>query len=136
VDSVANMARPPDDNLTADARGELARARAEELQQRQADLVEGKPVTKLTAERAQRRAQSALDRAKSAHHDAGTRHEEAGRAHRRAAAAHEQAAMRPGDDSGDAHQTAAEHHRDEADRHDAAALEQFAAEDADARRSR
>jgi hypothetical protein len=42
--------------------------------------------------------------------------------------------MRAGDGSGDAHQQAAEHHRDEADRHDHAAVDETAAEEADARR--
>jgi hypothetical protein len=117
-----------------ETRGELARARAKELHQRQADLADGIPATAATAARAHRRAEEALERAESAHHAAAERHLEAGQAHRRAAAAHEEAALLAGNGSGDAHQDAAQQHRNEAEWHDAAAAEQSAAEELDKRR--
>ncbi|HZX54185.1 MAG TPA: hypothetical protein VFE86_05870 [Ilumatobacteraceae bacterium] len=116
------------------ARGDRARARAEELEQRRADLADGLPVTERAVEHAHQRAEEALKRAEEAHHASAQRHIDASRAHRRAAAAHEQAAMLAGDGPGEVYQDAAEHHRDEATRHERAALEQAAAEEADARR--
>jgi hypothetical protein len=134
---VDETAGGPDDNDGAAVeRGELARLRAEQLQERGRELTAGEPATARTAREAQDRAELALGRAKTAHHAAAGRHLDAGRAHRKAAAAHEQAALRAPENAADAHQSAAERHRDEADRHDAAAIEQFAAEDADRQRMR
>jgi hypothetical protein len=116
------------------ARGDRARARAKELEQRRADLADGLPVTEQAVKRAHHRAGEALKRAEEAHHASAQRHIDAGQAHRRAAAAHEQAAMLAGDDSGEAHQDAAEHHRDEATRHERAAVDEAAAGESDARR--
>jgi hypothetical protein len=123
----------PDDPPFA-ARGEVARARAKELEQRRADLANGLPVTGHSVQHAQLRAHEALKRAEEAHHASSQRHIDAGRAHRRAAATHEQAAMLADDGSGDSHQQAAEHHRDEAERHEQAAVDEAAAEELDARR--
>lgn len=137
VVKAANMAGEPlpdRDEPSFVSRGERARARAQELEERRADLANGLPVTEQAVQRAHLRAEEALKRAEEAHHASAQRHVDAGRAHRRAAAAHEQAAIRAGDGSGDAHQEAAEHHRDEADRHDHAAVDETAAEEADARR--
>jgi hypothetical protein len=106
---------------SASTRGEAARARADELRQRRADLVRGIPSTAQTAETARLRAQQSLERAESANRAAAARHTDAGQAHRAAAAVHEQAAIRAGDGSGEAHQDAAEKHRVAAAQHDAAA---------------
>ena len=125
-----------DNGGAAVERGELARARVEQLQKRRRELSAGEPANVRTASDAQDRAELALARAMTAHHAAAGRHLDAGRAHRKAAAAHEQAALRAGESAADAHQSAAERHRDEADHHDAAAIEQFAAEDADKQRMR
>jgi hypothetical protein len=110
----------------AAARGEAARRRAGQLQQRRAELASGAPANAETAERARLHAAESLERARRAHRDAAVRHLDAGAAHRRAAAVHEQAAMRAGDGDGEAHQDAAEAHRAEAARHDAAAIVQEA----------
>jgi hypothetical protein len=106
----------------AAVRGEAARKRAGELQQRRAELASGLPADAATAERARLRAVESLERARRAHRDAAERHLGAGQAHRRAAAVHEQAAMLAGDGEGEAHQDAAELHRAAADKHDAAAV--------------
>jgi hypothetical protein len=125
---------PEPEEVAFVARGERARARALELEQRRADLSDGLPVTGHSVERAKLRAHEALKRAEEAHHAASQRHVDAGRAHRRAAATHEQAAMFAGDVSGESHQQAAEHHRDEAQRHEQAAVDEAAAGELDARR--
>jgi hypothetical protein len=131
---MATESLPDDGDASFADRGDRARARAKELQERRADLAGGLPVTERAVEHAHQRAEEALKRAEEAHHASAQRHIDASRAHRRAAAAHEQAAMLADDGSGEVHQDAAEHHRDEATRHERAALEQAAAEEADARR--
>lgn len=103
-------------------RGEAARRRMGELQQRKAELAAGMPSSLETAEQARLHALESLVRAKKAHHDAAARHLDAGAAHRRAAASHEQAALLAGDGSADEHQDAAAFHRAEAEIHDAAAV--------------
>lgn len=102
-------------------RGEAARRRIGELQQRRAELAAGMPSSPETAEQARLRALESLERAMKAHHHAAARHLDAGAAHRRAAASHEQAALQAGDGSGEEHQDAAAVHRAEAAIHDAAA---------------
>jgi hypothetical protein len=131
---MATERMPDHDDASFASRGDRARARAEELEQRRADLADGLPVTEQAVKRAHQRDGEALKRAEEAHHASAQRHIDAGRAHRRAGAAHEQAAMLAGDSSDDAHQEAAEHHRDEATRHERAAVDEAAAEKADARR--
>jgi hypothetical protein len=131
---MATDARADREDASPEGRGERARARADELQQRRADLAGGQPSTAETVKRARLRADEALTRATAAHHASAQRHVDAGVAHRRAAAAHEQAAMSADDASGDSHQSAAERHRDEADRHEHAAVDEAMAEEADARR--
>jgi hypothetical protein len=131
---MATDPRPIREDALSGARGEQARARADELQQRRADLAKGQPSTEETVKRARLRAEEALARATAAHHASAKRHVDAGVAHRRAAAVHEQAAMLAADGSGDSHQSAAEHHRDEADRHEHAAVDEVEAGEADARR--
>jgi hypothetical protein len=128
----ATMATEPLPDFAA--RGDRARARAEELEQRRTELADGLPVTEQAVKQAHDRAGEALKRAEEAHYASAQRHIDAGRAHRSAAAAHEQAAMLAGDDSGEAHQAAAEHHRDEATRHERAAIDEAAAGESDARR--
>ena len=131
---MATDPRPNREDAPPGARGERARARVDELQQRLADLANGQRSNAETVKRAKLRADEALTRATAAHHAAARRHVDAGAAHRRAAAAHEQAAMQAGDRSGDSHQSAAERHRDEADRHEHAAVDETEAGEADARR--
>lgn len=133
---MASDPRPNREDASAGVRGEQARARADELQQRRADLADGHPSTDATVKRAQLRAKEALMRATAAHHSSAQRHVDAGEAHRRAAAAHEQAALLAGNRSGESHQSAAERHRDEADRHEHAAVDETMAGEADARRGR
>ena len=106
-------------------RGALARARADELRERSAELVAGIGATVQSVELARLRADQALDRSRNAHHAAADRHSDAGVAHRRAAAAHEQAVIHAcGGSDDDDHQDAAELHRDAARRQDAAATEE------------
>jgi hypothetical protein len=108
----------------AAARGEAARRRAGQLQQRRAELASGLPSDAASVERARLHVIESLERAQQAHRDAAARHLGAGEAHRRAAATHEQAAMLAGDGSGEAHQDAAESHRAAAAVHEAAAIVQ------------
>lgn len=112
------------ESVPVDDRGEAARQRADELQQRRADLEAGLPSTAETAETARLRAGESRARSQRAHHAAAQRHRDAGDSHRRSAAAHEQAAMRTGDAVTGAHQDAAERHRAAAAVHDAAAVDQ------------
>jgi hypothetical protein len=112
----------------AAARGESARRRIHELQQRRAELAAGMPCSPQTVEAARLHALDSLERVRQAHRDATARHLEAGAAHRRAAASHEQAALLADDDSGEQHQDAAAAHRAEAAVHDVAARKQQAAE--------
>jgi hypothetical protein len=114
----------------AAARGEAARRRISELQQRRAELAAGMPSSPYTAEKARLHALESLERVKKAHRDAAARHLDAGVAHRRAAASHEQAALRAGDNAGEAHQEAAAVHRAAAAVHDAAAVVEGDAETA------
>jgi hypothetical protein len=105
----------------AAARGEAARRRINELQQRRAELAAGMPSSPETAERARLHALESLERVRQAHRDASARHLDAGAAHRRAAASHEQAALVARDRAGEDHQDAAAVHRAAAAIHDAAA---------------
>jgi len=70
----------------AAARGEAARRRAGQLQQRRAELASGLPSDAETAERARTHALESMERAKRAHRDAAE-------VHRAAAAQHEAAAI-------------------------------------------
>jgi hypothetical protein len=105
----------------AAARGEAARRRISELQQRRAELAAGMPSNAETVEQARLHARESLERVRKAHRDAAARHLDAGTAHRRAAASHEQAALRARDSAIAIHQDAAAVHRAEAAVHDAAA---------------
>lgn len=106
----------------AAGRGEAARRRIAELQQRRAELAAGMPSSPETAEQARLHALESLERVLKAHDDAAARHLDAGAAHRRAAATHEQAALQAGDGRGEEHQDAAAIHRAEGAIHDAAAV--------------
>ena len=106
----------------AAVRGEVARRRITELQQRRVELAAGMPASAETVEKARLYALESLERVKQAHHDAAARHLDAGVAHRRAAASHEQAALLACDEAVDAHQDAAAVHRAAAAVHEAAAI--------------
>ncbi len=103
------------------ARGEAARRRINELQQRRAELADGMRSSAETAAQARLHALESLERVRQAHRDAAARHLDAGAAHRRAAALHEQVALEARNRAGDEHQEAAARHRAAAEIHDAAA---------------
>lgn len=105
----------------AAARGEAARRRIGELQQRRAELAAGIPSSPETVDRARLHALESMERVRQAHRDAAARHLDASVAHRRAAASHEQAALRARDKAGELHQDSAAVHRAAAALHDAAA---------------
>jgi hypothetical protein len=105
----------------AASRGEAARRRIGELQQRRAELAAGMPSSPETVEKARLHARESVRRVRQAHRDASARHLDAGAAHRRAAASHEQAALVARDRASEAHQDAAAVHRAAAAVHDAAA---------------
>jgi hypothetical protein len=115
-------AATPAGREAAGSRGEAARRRISELQQRRAELAAGLPSSPELVQQARLHALEALERVRKAHRDAAARHLDAGAAHRRAAASHEQAALVAGERAGEAHQDAAAVHRAAAAFHDAAAL--------------
>lgn len=106
----------------AQVRGEAARRRIDELQQRRAELAAGIPSSAETVRLALRHAHDSLERVRRAYLDAAARHLDAGAAHRRAAASHEQAALFARDPTDESHQDAAAMHRAEAAIHEAAAI--------------
>ncbi|WIM85866.1 hypothetical protein PT015_13005 [Candidatus Mycobacterium wuenschmannii] len=106
----------------AAARGEAARRRIGELQQRRAELAAGIPATLESVQQARQHAVESLERVKQAHRDAAARHLDASAAHRRAAASHEQAALRASGKTVEGHQDASAVHRAAAAVHDAAAI--------------
>lgn len=109
----------------AAARGEAARRRIGELQQRRAELAAGMPPSVEAVDRARQHALESLERVRKAHRDVAARHLDAGAAHRRAAASHEQAALSARDSATALHQDAAAVHRAEAAVHDAAATIEY-----------